>query len=201
MTRAHSHAFGSTEFDRRDDVDARFSPLSVTGRSLPVIYGGDDDRTAAAESIFHRLPDQGRPRRVWLDRYRAWHWSTFAPSRDLRLLAIDHRLPDADVLVNGDASTYASSRRAAASLVTANPDIDGLAWVSRQLHDRPSSVTVGDDTADLCLLLLGRDVARTGGVSRGHLQATGPAMPFATAAGLERLDGIGHELGITVVRT
>lgn len=202
VVRAHSHAFGSTELDARVDVDARFSPLHLDSATpTAVLYAGTEDATAAAETIFHRLPGGDRPRRVWLNRYRAWHWSRIAPVRDLRLLPIDARTPGADALVDGDAPTYPAAREAAAALLVADPDADGLLWASRQLYDRPSTVTVEPITPHLSLLLVGRTVSRPGGVTRHELAVDDPVVPFASTAGLERLDDIANGLGITIVRS
>lgn len=201
LVRAHPHLFGSTEFDRRADAGARFSPLRLGGGLVGVLYAGDDDRTAAAETIFRGLAGPGRPRRVWLDRYRAWHWSPIAAVRDLTLLAVDQSLEGAAELIDGDAATYPHSRRRAAELLAAHPEVDGLAWCSRQLHDRPSSCEAAVDAAAVCVLLTAPAPGRRGGLGRDELAADGPVVPFATAEGVERLDRIAADLGVTVVRT
>ncbi|TVR38067.1 MAG: RES domain-containing protein [Nitriliruptor sp.] len=200
FVRAHSHAFGSTEFDRRADPDARFSPLRHAGAGVGVIYGGTDDRVAAAETIFHRLPGQGRPRRVPLDRYRAWQWSEVLARRDLLLLPLDATLPGAGTLVDGNATTYRQARAQASELLRDHPRIDGFVWASHQLADEPSSVTIDIVDTGLCVLLIEDTHDRDGGVSRADLDAAGPSVPFATAEGLERLDAIGDALDVTVVR-
>ena len=199
--RAHEHAFGSTEFAPRTTGDRRSSPLTDEHGILPVLYAGSDDRTAAAETLFHRLPGHGRPRRVPLARYRSWQWSQLHPTRDVQLLALDAGLPDATDLVDRDALTYARSRERAAALLHRNPDADGLLWVSRQLHERPSTAVANLDSDGLCLLLVTRTAGRTGGVARHDLTADGPAIPFASTAGLERLDVIGDALGVTIARS
>lgn len=200
LVRAHPHLFGSTEFDHRADTDGRFSPLWLDDGLVGVLYAGVDDRTAAAETIFHALPGGDRPRRVWLDRHRAWHWSPVAPVRDLALLAIDRTLEDAGPLVDGGAESYPHTRRRAAALLAAHPEADGLAWCSPQLHERPSGCEVSDDAA-VCLLLVAPTPSRRGGVGRGELAADGPVVPFATAEGVERLDRLAADLEVTVVRS
>ena len=142
-----------------------------------------------------------RPRRVPLARYRSWQWSQLHPTRDLHLLALDAGLPDATDLVDGDALTSARSRERVAALLRKNPDADGLLWASRQLHDRPSAAIANLDSDGLCLLLVTRTAARSGGVARHELTADGPAIPFASTAGLERLDVIGDALGVTITRS
>lgn len=167
---------------------------------MGVIYGGTDDRVAAAETIFHRLPVQGRPRRVALDRYRAWQWSEVFARRDLLLLPLDATLPGAGTLVDGDATTYRQARARASALVDDHPWIDGFVWASHQLADEPSSVTIDVTDTGRCVLLIEDTNDRDGGVSRADLDAAGPSQPFATADGLERLDVIGDALDVTVVR-
>lgn len=201
FTRAHPHMFGSTEFDRRPagDADARFSPLEVAGQLVPVIYGGVDDRTATAETVFHLLPDGNRPRRIRRSAYTTWQWSTLHPTRDLHLAAIDASHPDAATLVDGDAPTYADGRDATARLLVAQPDIDGLVWASRQLHDRPSTVTVDLDSTDVSIVLFGPTASRAGGVHRGNLDSTDPAVLFVSAVGWTRLMRVGTELDVTAL--
>ena len=80
-------------------------------------------------------------------------------------------------------------------------DADGPLWVSRQLHDRPSTAVANLDSDGLCLLLVTGTAARSGGVARHDLTADGPALPFASTTGLERLDVIGDALGVTITRT
>jgi len=165
-----------------------------------VIYGGTDDRVAAAETIFHRVPGQGRPRRVPLDRYRAWQWSEVLARRDLLLLPLDATLPGAETLVDGDATTYRQARARASELLRDHPLIDGFVWASHQLVDEPSSVSIDIADTGLCLLLIVETNDRDGGVGRADLDAAGPSVPFATADGLERLDVLGDPLDVTVVR-
>ena len=119
----------------------------------------------------------------------------------MHLLALDAGLPDATEIVDGDAITYARSRERTAALLHRNPVADGLLWVSRQLHDRPSTAVANLDSDGLCLLLVTTTAARTGGVERHDLTADGPAIPFASTAGLERLDVIGDALGVTIARS
>jgi hypothetical protein len=179
LVRAHEHTFVSTEFDPRTTGDRRFSPLTGESGVVSVLYAGTDDRTAAAETVFDRLPGGGRPRRVPLARCLSWQWSQVHPTRDLHLLALDAGLPDATDRVDGDALTHARSQQRAAALLRRNPDADGLVWESRQLHDRPSTAIASLDSDGLCLLLLTTTTGRTGGVARYELTADGPAIPFA----------------------
>lgn len=201
LTRAHPHLFGSTEFDVRpvDAADARFSPMQLDGRLVPVLYGGVDDRTASAETVFHLLPDGDRPRRIRRSDFSTWLWSTIYPTRDLRLAAIDATEPAAAALIDGTAPSYPVARAAAAGLLAAHPDIDGFVWASRQLCERPSTVTVDLDAVDVSLVLFGPSDARPGGVQRDELDSTDAAVLFLSPAGMRRLLRVGSELDVTVV--
>jgi hypothetical protein len=201
FTRAHPHMFGSTEFDSRPAgvADARFSPLEVAAQLVPALYGGVDDRTASAETIFHLLPAGNRPRRIRRSAYATWQWSTVHPTRDLRLAALDATYQDAAALVDGAAPTYSDTRDGAARLLAAQPDIDGLVWASRQLHDQPSRVTVDLASTDVSLVLFEPTASRAAGVHRDELDSTDPAVLFVSAAGLMRLMRVGTELDVTVV--
>ncbi|MGH9091481.1 MAG: RES family NAD+ phosphorylase, partial [Acidimicrobiales bacterium] len=151
ICRAHSHVFGSTQFDRRRASPARFSPLTL-GRSLvPVLYGGEDDHAAASETIFHTVDRAGssvRPRNVMLGKFTTWHWSTMVTTRPFRLVKLDgdglRRLdvPRED-LIEGGRATYPTTRPWAAALAGALGDVDGLWWRSRQDPDRWAVVLFG----------------------------------------------------------
>jgi hypothetical protein len=123
------------------------------------------------------------------------------PARDLLLIPLDRTHPHAPVMVDGGWSTYADSRAAASALLADTPEADGLIWCSRELHDVPSRGRVARTGTGVCVLLVGRVRGRQGGVRRRDLSAVGPVVPFATVAGLERLDVIADELGVTVVRS
>src|SRR5699024_1938975 len=103
--------------------DARFSPLQLGRRIVPVLYGGVDDRTATAETVFHLLPTGDRPRRIRRSDYTTWQWSSVHPTRDLQLLTLDATYPAAAALVDGTAPSYPGSRDAATQLLTSRPDI------------------------------------------------------------------------------
>lgn len=201
FTRAHPHLFGSTEFDRRPAgrADARFSPLELAGSSVPVLYGGVDDRTATAETVFRLLPDGGRPRRIRRTAFATWQWSRVHPTRDLRLAALDATHADAPALVDGLAPAYPEARSAVARLLRDRPDLDGLVWASRQLHDEPSAVVVDPAATAASIVLFGATQERPGGVGRNELHSTEPAVLFLSTAGWTRLLRVGTELDVTVV--
>lgn len=195
---AHPHLFGSAQLDGRADADARFSTIR-SGRSVvPVLYGGEDHEAAASETIFHTVDTPAgdhRPRNVWLDKYISWQWSEVVTTRDLALV----RLADngfaslgttrAD-LVEVGRGTYPQTRAWGQALAAALPEVDGLWWESRQAPDRWAVVLFGQ--------LRGH---QPGGVRPADLTPDGPALPFALAEGLARLEEIADRLGVTVVRS
>ena len=196
LTRAHSHAFGSIQFDARSGADSRFSTVRHGGTVLPVVYAGEDDVAAASESIFHTVPGPTgdvRPRRVPLARYQTWHWSTVTTTRDIDVVRLDADGLDAlgltrAEMIEGGQATYVETRQWAEAVLTALPDVDGLWWHSRQAPTRRA------------IALYEQIAGRAGGLGPGDLEATGPVLPFASVDGLAQLDQIGLDLGITITR-
>jgi hypothetical protein len=194
--RAHPHDFGSAQFDNRQDQNARFSTIRFRGQVLPVLYGGENDLAVASETIFHTIDAAGsavRPRRVFLDQYLTWQWSMVRTVRPLQLIRLDGQGlasigTNRQDLIEGSRLTYATTRSWAEALALARPDADGMWWQSRQEPARWAVV--------LFLAITGR----AGGLSLGDIQGFQPAVPFASPAGSERLDQLGVDLGITIVR-
>ena len=195
--RAHSHYFGSGQLDDRADADSRFSTIRCNGDVLPVLYGGEDDYAAASETIFHTVDTptgNSRPRRVTLEKYLSWHWSSVVASRDLNLVRlagdglIELGVTRADLIECGRPH-YPRTREWAAALALALPEVDGLWWESRQASDRWATVLFGP---------LGH---RSGGIHPGDLVADTPVLPFALRAGRDRLDAIATNLDITIIRS
>ncbi len=68
--RAHPSEFGSTELDRREHANARFSPILPACRAQGVLYGASGHNGAVSETTFHTVralevtgPER-RPRQV-----------------------------------------------------------------------------------------------------------------------------------------
>jgi hypothetical protein len=192
FVRAHSHAFGSTEFDERLGASARWSPVRTrAGDLVPVVYAGGDDFAAAAETVFRYREDGSRPPRVPLGRYASWGWSTVACRHDLALVELAGDGLDAlgvtsVDLLGGGPSTYPATHRWAVALLTALPEVDGIVWQSRQADGRDA------------IALFGSCRSRAG-PGREDLEALGPTIPFATPPGLQRLRQIASAIGSTVV--
>lgn len=152
----------------------------------------------APRRIFHTVDTPAgahRPRSVWLDKYISWQWSEVVTTRDLALvrLAGDGLASLSTTraeLVDGGRGTYPQTRAWAQALAAALPEVDGLWWESRQAPGRSAVVLFG--------ALRGH---RPGGVRPADLTADGPALPFALAGGLARLDEIADKFDVTVVRS
>lgn len=195
--RAHPHLFGSAQLDSRADADARFSTIRSVRTVIPVLYGGENDEAAASETIFHTIDTPAgahRPRQVFLDKYISWQWSEVMTTRELALV----RLAGAGLgslgvtraeMIGGGRGTYPETRTWAQALAAALPEVDGLWWESRQAPGR------------WAVVLFGHIRRRNGGMRTADLTADSPALPFASAAGLVRLDEIADGLDITVVRS
>jgi RES domain len=194
--RAHSHLYGSAQLDERDATNFRFSAIVSSGRVVPVLYGGEDDHAAASETIFHTIGpgDSGRPRRVALDQYASWRWSSVVTTRDLSLVRLTLQGLDAlEVtrvdMIEGGRLTYSATRAWSLALRETLPAVDGLWWHSRQ------------DPGRWALMFFGVHPSFSGGIRTGDLTADTPVLPFASPTGLERLDTIALDYDITVVRS
>ncbi|MGO9874211.1 MAG: RES family NAD+ phosphorylase [Acidimicrobiia bacterium] len=196
VDRAHSHDFGSTQFDARPNADSRFSTIWHGGAVVPVAYGGADREAAASETIFHTIEGRGgplRPRRVFVGKYLTWQWSTIEVTRELHLVRLDDAGLDVlgttrNDLITGDRTTYSLTRQWAEALLNALPAVDGFWWMSRQYPFRQA------------FAFYAHVGGRSGGIAPGDLKGRGPALPFALRAGLDELDRIALGFDITVVR-
>ncbi len=195
--RAHPHLFGSAQLDARADADSRFSTIRSVRTVIPVLYGGENDEAAASETIFHTVDTPAgahRPRQVWLDKYISWQWSEVVTTREVALVrmagaGLDSLGVTRAEMIEGGRGTYPQTRAWAQALAAALPEVDGLWWESRQAPGR------------WAVVLFGQIRRRSGGIRPADLTADGPALPFASAAGLGRLDEIADDLDITVVRS
>jgi hypothetical protein len=196
IARAHPHEFGSAQFDQREDADSRFSTIRYGGRVLPVLYGGQDDAAAMSETIFHTVDVAGspvRPRTVFVEKYLTWQVSTVATTRELSIVRFDDDGLAAlgtsrAELIECDRRSYPCTREWAEAIARAIDDCDGIRWQSRQDPDRWAAV------------LFGRVARRPGGLRSGDIVGRGPAVPFASQQGMDRLDGVALAFDITVVR-
>lgn len=188
LVRAHPHTFGSSEFDARDGANARWSTIRLGGSVVPVIYAGEDDRTAASETIFRLGPGGRRPPVVFAAQYSSWQWSSVVSRRDLVLADLrDDELarlgtPRARLLDGGE-DTYPDTRAWAEHLLGERDDLDGMVWHTRQAAGRCAYVLFG---------------APRGRVNRSELAAYGRSVPFTSPDGMVRLRQIGLDYHVTV---
>lgn len=198
IVRTNSSIFGSTEFDRRADADARWSSISPNGLVQGVLYGASGQDSAASETLFHTVAPKDntgadrRPRQIFLGPYEPWVWSTVACGRELNLVDLgDDGLAGLgttrEELVLSGRLDYARTRAWAEALWHAAPDADGLYWESRQAPGQAA------------LVLFEKRDDRPGGVARHELYADGPPDPLFYPQGLERLYQLGNKLDITIV--
>jgi hypothetical protein len=161
-----------------------------------VLYGGENDVTAASETIFHSVDTptgSALPRKVPLLRFASWQWSEIVTVRELHMIRLDDvglaaiSTSRSDLIECGRPA-YAVTRAWAEALANAVPASDGIWWMSRQAP------------AHMAVMLFGETPGREGGIASGDLDADGPALPFALPQGLDRLNEIGDELGITIDR-
>jgi hypothetical protein len=188
FVRAHPHTFGSSEFDSRHSGNHRWSPIHHRGAIVPVAYAGDNDATAAAETIFRRDIRGQRPPMVAARKYDTWQWSTLQPRRDLMLAnlspaALQTAAIDPDALLNGGADTYTATRGIAERLLNVHNHLDGLFWPSRRYADGRSLVLFG----------------HPGATARSDLNARGPSVPFISTEGTERLRAIATMFDVTIL--
>ena len=197
IIRAHPSRFGSNELDRRGDADNRWSPITVGGQVVGVLYAAESHRAAASETIFRTVPipegnREDRPRQVFLGPYQGWVWSTLACSRELTLVDLDTEGLAAlgvtwENLIGSGRLHYPMTRRWAEALWRAAPSADGLVWRSRQAPDQEA------------LVLFEKLPRRPGGLRREELFSDGPPDPFFYPQGLERLFALAAELDVTIV--
>ncbi|MGH3446214.1 MAG: RES family NAD+ phosphorylase [Nocardioidaceae bacterium] len=140
-------------FDKRYEVTG-FNPgprprgrFSFFGNPVvPVLYAGEDEETAIAETLFHDLPGAGA--RVVAAQYVDRRSGAFAPTRDLRLA----RLHSSGLIALGlepnqltDTHPSGYGRSVLwAGAVHRCTDLDGLVWMSRRWNTRRAVVLFGD---------------------------------------------------------
>jgi hypothetical protein len=122
---------------------AHFRPRP-RARVVGTLYGGEDDRAALSETVFHTVPGPDR-RDVRPQQVVARHWighllTELYPARDLALVdltpaGLGHLPVAEDDLIDGPASTYPTTVRWALALYLAAPWADGMVWRARQRKD------------------------------------------------------------------
>lgn len=157
------------------------------GRVIPVMYGAAQEFAALAETVFHDVPISGTSRVVFESRLGSLSIGRLQPTRDLCLVSLHgfglHRLSlRAQNLTDTNASDYPRTIEWARTLHAALPDIDGLAWMSRQFNSSLALILFGDR------------------VSAADLAVSAPPVPLLTGRGRDLVDSAANAAGIAVVR-
>ena len=184
LHRTHARAFSPAQFNPCLGQPTRFAPFDdATGACVPTLYAATTREAAAFETIFHDIEARSAFKTVRLDIVEARSVSQIAPKRDLRLAGLfapdlkAWKLQRTD-LIDTPKSTYDQTALWAQAIHTADSNIDGLIWTSRQcdperclilFEDRISEsgfdvlerLEVADDAA---LLLELRGFARRAGI-------------------------------------
>ena len=189
IIRVFNHEYAPNAFNpgRGGGVRGRFHFFEVSaGAVVPALYGADQEDGAIAETVFHDVPVRGDHRVVLETRLTPLSIVTLAPARELRLVELLgfglQRLGiRAEELTSTEASEYASTVRWAAAIHGAFPDVDGLAWMSRQFNAARAVVLFGDRVAS------------------AELEAVAPPLPLAFGPGRIRLDDAANRAGIAII--
>lgn len=136
--RIHNRAYGSVAFNDTMVGNARFSPIqNATATVIPTIYAGEDSATAVMETVLHDVPTPSHGFIYVPASPEERVLSTVVVSADLKLanltvLGLKRVGLVGSQVVDGDKTTYPSTRAFAEALHAACPDIQGTVWDSRQ---------------------------------------------------------------------
>jgi hypothetical protein len=185
IQRCYPSLYGAGQFNDRPDGEARFRPVIIGGRVVPVLYGADSVEGALAETVFHDVLD-GSERRVFLRRFRTWSRSSIAPTRDLRLiqlygwglrpLGVEKRH-----LIETGREAYPYTARWARLLYEHPGEADGLIWASR-LYDVAKA-----------MVLFGTRVPQSA------FEVVAPQVPLAVSPGVDEVRRAASEANILLV--
>lgn len=152
--RVHPRRYAPDQFNASGAGQARFSPLVVDGRIVPMLYGADSLEGTLSESVFRFVPtgDQElRARRVFTASLTDLMVSQVAVRRDLTLMDLrgfglgGARIPITRVaLIESNATHYPDTRRWSETFYRHPRTVDGLIWVSRQYDQAQCFVVFGD---------------------------------------------------------
>ena len=186
MRRCHPSTFGATEFNPRARTPGRFRPVRLGKRVVPTLYAADEISGAISETVFHDVPIDAPTKMVRIGRFEIALLSTIAPKRDLTLIRLHgngfHRVrASRSQLIESEADCYPQLAAWGQALHDSSVRPDGLLWRSRQYDDSYACVLFGDR------------------VRRVDLGVVKPSLPLALGHGLELVEEIAEEAGITLL--
>lgn len=176
LVRVHDRYRGGIDFNSSPEPVARFRPIGKP--VVPTMYAGVDEDVALAEGLFHDVPIRpGIVRQYPLAGLNGRVISELAPTRDLALIQLHGYGLQRLGLTHGElietpAAAYEWTTRWARALHAADPQADGLVWMSRRFTGRRA-------------IMLWRGKGRVG---HNDLAVTMPACPL--------WEGLGHELAL-----
>ena len=186
MRRCHTSTFGATEFNPRVRTPGRFRPIRTGKRAVPTLYAADDASGAISETIFHDVPVDAVDKRVRVGRFDTTLLSTIAPRRELALVGLHgngfHRVHASRAhLIESEADCYPQLASWGQALHDCAAQPDGLIWRSRQYDDAYAVLLFGDR------------------VRRADVVVVEPSLPLALGRGLEIVEELAEQAGITLV--
>lgn len=158
LDRVHPAIYPGDQFNPSPSGDARFSPLIEGGMVVPTLYAGESLDCALMETLFHDVPYTDGPKRVRVKKINPLAHSSlrtlqeieFADLSNIALRKLGLQRKD---LIDTTAARYARSREWALAIRRERPDVQGLAWISRQHDKQASYVLFGDRLAPGTLAL------------------------------------------------
>ncbi len=185
IVRCHDAGFGATEFNRTASP-GRFRPVRNRGRIVGTIYGAEDDAGAIAESLFRPVPVDSAVKRVGRARLVPVMISVLASTRTLRLASLHghglRRIGSSRArLIDSEADQYPALAAWGQALHDCSAAVDGIVWRSRHYDDSYALMLFGDR------------------VHRRALELVQPPLPLAVGRGLERVNELAEQAGVTLV--
>lgn len=186
LVRCHPSSYGATEFNPRAGTPGRFRPVRRRSRAVGTLYGADGAEGAVSETVFHDVPVRDEAKQVRLSRFNVYLRSTIAAGRGLRLVKLHgnglRRVGATRAeLIDSEADQYSALAAWGQALHDCPAEPDGLVWRSRQYDDALSVVLYGDR------------------VRRAELEVVEPPLPLAIGSGLELVQRLAEDAGITLI--
>ncbi len=176
LVRVHDRYRGGIDFNSSPEPVARFRPIGKP--VVPTLYAGVDEDVALAEGLFHDVPIRPNVIRQYpLAGLNGRVISELTPTRELALIQLHGYGLQRLSLTHGElietpAAAYEWTARWARALHAADPQADGLVWMSRRFTGRRA-------------IVLWRGKGRVG---HNDLTVTMPARPL--------WEGLGRELAL-----